>query len=101
MYRHIVMWKVKEGEAREVCEQMAQKLYHLTDQIDEIEALEVGINELESDAAFDIVLISSFENQQAYQAYAIHPLHQEVVVWIKERVGARAVVDYVIDTQGK
>ena len=80
---------------------MAQKLYSLTDQIDEIKALEVGINELESEAAFDIVLLSSFENQQAYQAYAIHPLHQEVVVWIKERVGARAVVDYAIDTQGR
>ena len=98
MYRHIVMWKVKEARSKEVCEQIAQKLYSLTDQIDEIEALEVGINEVESDAAFDLVLISSFENKQAYQAYAIHPLHQEVVVWIKERVGARAVVDYVIHT---
>ena len=101
MYRHIVMWKVRETEAGEVCEQIAQKLHSLTDQIDEIEALEIGINELESDAAFDIVLISSFKDQQAYQAYAIHPLHQEVVVWLKGRVGARAVVDYVIDTQGK
>ena len=46
MYRHIVMWKVKETEAREVCEQMAQKLYSLTDQIDEIEALEVALMNL-------------------------------------------------------
>ena len=97
MYMHIVMWKLKEGLAEGVREEMADKLRSLKSQLDELVELEVGINTLKSEAAYDLSLTTSFENETAYRAYAVDPLHQEVVAWIRDRVSERAVVDYHVD----
>ena len=93
MIRHVVMWRMKEDKKSEM-EEMKKRLEALPGKIEQIRHLEVGINSKESPAAYDIVLISDFANEEELQSYAKHPLHQEVVSFINQVTAERAVVDY-------
>jgi hypothetical protein len=64
--------------------------------ISQIKFYEVGINVISSERAFDMVLISSFENLETLDEYRVHPEHQKVVALIKENSEASTVVDYEI-----
>ena len=95
MIRHVVMWKLPEDEDKQAnAQKIKEQLEELTDTIGEIKHLEVGINIKESDAAYDVVLISDFDNENDLQIYAGHPKHQEVADFIGSVVSERVVVDY-------
>ena len=64
--------------------------------IGEINALEVGINYLDSSAAYDICLYSEFKDQNDLKIYQEHPEHLKVKDYIVSVVTDRAVVDYNI-----
>jgi len=98
MIKHIVMWKLKEEAAGLNREQIAAKiktdLEALNDLIPAIYHLEVGINVIPSDAAFDVSLYSEFSTWEDLKVYMAHPEHQKVVAFVREVVTARHVVDY-------
>lgn len=98
MITHIVQWKVKDHAAAlekpEILEKLKSMLEALPEQIPEIISLKVGINQKPSDAASDIVLLSTFADWEALDGYQIHPAHQEVVAFVKEVVSERRVVDF-------
>ncbi len=99
MVKHIVMWTIKHTDGyskADNCRRLQKKLMSLPALIDEIKELEVGINHIESDAAFDIVLVSSFESWETLEAYQIHPEHLKVVEFVRQVRVDRAVVDYEI-----
>lgn len=66
MLKHIVMWKLKEfAEGKTKAENaliMKESLERLVGIVPEIISLQVGINEKESDMAYDAVLISTFQD---------------------------------------
>lgn len=98
MIKHIVMWRLQENAAGNTKEQNAQlikeKLEALNGQIEGLSHLEVGINFTEGEAAFDVALYSTFPDKAALQFYATHPLHLEVVEFVKSVVSERIVADY-------
>lgn len=100
MIKHIVMWKLKEvaeGKTKaENAKVMKKLLEDLPNKIEELDTAEVGINILEGDSeAFsDVVLTTTFKNQEALNAYAIHPDHKKVVSFIMKVVTERRVADY-------
>ncbi|WP_251859773.1 Dabb family protein [Clostridium sp. Marseille-Q2269] len=98
MVKHIVMWRFKEEfegkNKKENCLKVKELIESLKEKIDGIISLEVGINFEKSDQAFDIVLNSVFESNEALQAYQIHPEHVKVADFIKKIVKERSVVDY-------
>ena len=64
-----------------------------------LQAIEVGLNVAEGDAAFDVVLTTLFEDDAGVgfvdrhaEAYATDPLHLEVVDFVRRLVCDRAVV---------
>jgi MFS family permease len=69
MVRHIVMWRFKdsaEGKTKqENMQYIKDKLYALKDLIPEIKNLEVGMNINKSETAYDMVLVSVFEDIEA------------------------------------
>lgn len=69
----------------------------LKDQIDGIIKLEVGINVLESNQSYDIVLNSAFASQEALDAYQVHPEHLTVSNAITDLREKRILVDYKND----
>ena len=94
MIKHIVMWKMKEENKADNAKIMKQKLDDLKNQIDEIVAVEAGVNINDSDAAFDIALYSEFKNEKDLAIYQAHPAHQEVVKFVRSVTCNKAVVDY-------
>ena len=98
MIKHVVMWKLKEEAEGSTRKQNAlkikQKLEALKDIIPQIQSMEIGINFLESDMAYDAVLISTFRSQADLDTYKNHPDHQAVSAFVKKVRTGRTVVDF-------
>ena len=97
--RHVVSWKVA-GDTDEKREQVKaefrDRLLSLPPQIDVIRSFEVGVGDLGAADDFDVVLISEFDDEDALRAYVEHPVHQEVVAFVRANTVGRAAVDYTI-----
>ena len=98
MITHVVQWKIQDEalgmEKSALMTKLKADLEALHDVIEDISSLSVGINEVESDAASDVVLISSFADWDALKRYQVHPAHQDVVAFVREIVSERRVVDF-------
>jgi hypothetical protein len=98
MVTHVVCWKVKEEaegmDKAAILDKMKTDLEALPGHIDDILSLTVGVNEKASDAASDVVLLSSFADWEALSRYQEHPVHQKVVAFVKNVVTERRVVDF-------
>lgn len=106
MIRHVVMWKLKDEASGATKEKNAEKmkliLEGLKTNIDEIKAVEVGINITEDDdeagSAFDVVLISDFETELDYTMYTRNAHHKKAIDFINSVIKERHFVDYKMDT---
>ncbi len=100
MLKHIVMWKLKdiaEGKTKpENAKMMKVMLEGLKEKIAEIEHIEVGMNIIPSEAAFDVVLYSEFKDEKALGTYQKHPEHVKVAEFVGKIKEERFVVDYII-----
>jgi len=98
MIKHIVFWKLKDeanGLSKiENAKAIKEKLEALNGQIEGLIRLEVGMDFLGSAESADLVLYSEFENKEALDYYANHPLHKAVMPFIAEARSERRVVDY-------
>ena len=98
MIKHIVMWRLKDealgATKSENALKLKETLLALKDVIEELKEVEVGINFNPSDAAFDVVLYSAFDNKEGLEAYQKHPEHVKIVEFVGEIRSDRAVVDY-------
>jgi len=101
MYKHVVLWKLKE-EAKglnkeELALEVKRRLDTLPAQISEIKAYEVAINIGDYGASFfDVSLISVFENKETFWAYTKYPEHDDVVAFIQSVQVDEQIVDYEI-----
>jgi hypothetical protein len=96
MIKHIVCWKVKPEERKDLVKEFEKRLMSLPPVISEIKDFEVGVNINKSDAAYDVVLYSSFDSIDDLKTYQGHTKHQEVADFIKANTTQRVVVDYQI-----
>jgi len=100
MIKHIVMWRLKDEAAGATKAENAVKLKEfleaLKSEIEELKAVEVGINFNPSPAAFDVVLYSEFEDREGLDAYQKHPEHVKIVGFVGEIRSDRAVVDFEV-----
>ncbi len=101
MIKHIVMWKLKDTAEGGTREQNAKKMKHeleaLKNKIPQIRRIEVGINMVPSDAAYDVALYSEFANEKDLDAYQKHPEHLKIADFAAKVRESRAVVDYKTD----
>jgi len=70
-----------------------QRLEAMSGQIPGLAHITAGADQNRGPAAHDVVLVTRHEDAAALQAYAEHPVHQEVIAWLKPRWTQRAVVD--------
>ena len=98
MIHHIVMFKLLDTGDKKLIEKnkldVKKRLEGLPSRIDVIRSMEVGINVNESARAFDIVLVSTFDNLEDLDTYRVHPAHQEFVDYIGRIRERAASVDY-------
>ncbi len=96
MLRHIVFWRLKPEDKAENLLKMQQKLQGLKDKVPQVKGLETGVNIKTGNAAWDIALWVSLEDEAALDAYQEHPEHVKVRDFIGSVTAERAVVDFEI-----
>ncbi len=98
MIKHLVLWKLKEnleGKSKpEIAAELKATLEGLKGKIQEIKALEVGINFNPADTASDLSLYSEFKSKDDLENYQKHPEHLKVVELVKKATTERRVSDY-------
>ena len=99
MYKHIVLWKLKEqadGKTREeLAVEVKRRLDELPAHIPEIISYETGINIGDYGASFfDVSVISVFENKDTFWTYTKYPIHDAVVAYIQSVQESEQIVDY-------
>ena len=98
MVKHIVMWKLQEsaeGAGREEnCRKVKEILENLQGKIPGLIKIEVGIHWGGGKDPWDVVLYSELESRDSLQQYQEHPLHQEVLPFVKAVTCDRACVDF-------
>ena len=101
MIKHIVIWKLKdtaEGSSREQnAVKMKNNLEALKNSIPVIRHIEVGINILQSDSAYNVALYSEFDNEKDLEIYQKHPDHISAAGFVSKVCEERVVVDYRSD----
>ena len=97
------MWRSiegAEGKSRlKHAQWMKEHLEALVGVVPEVRSMEVGINvnpQVESDAVYDAVLISLFDDAEALGRYKVNPAHQAISGYCKRVRQARTVVDYEV-----
>lgn len=98
MFKHIVMWELKEsaaGNSRiENAHLIKSALEKLPMLIPQILIYEIGINISDSPVSYDLVLNSSFKSKEDFEIYRDHSEHKKVVELIRELSAITHVVDY-------
>lgn len=91
MLTHVVLFKFADSAAAQTA---ADKLAAMEGRIETLRAIEVGVDISKSARSFDVALITRFDDQAGLDAYAVHPVHLEVVAYIKAHADKSIVVDF-------
>lgn len=98
MIKHIAMFKFKAFESEQEEKNYQERLVKAFDGLDktipEIKFLQIGFDQLKSDASYDFIVNVDIENLDALSVYAKHPDHMKAVEVIKEMAIDRKVIDY-------
>ncbi len=97
MLKHIVLFKIPDNtqDKNKIVTTLKDKLESLKFKIPQLKKLETGINISDRSSAFDIALVTEFENENDLETYRSHPDHQDVVAYIKKVAADTIVVDYL------
>ncbi|MCU0278639.1 MAG: Dabb family protein [Candidatus Nanopelagicales bacterium] len=90
MITHVVMMKLHNPADRL---EAATRLRDMEGRIPELLTVEVLIDDLGRPGAYDLVLRSTHADEAGLSAYIDHPVHQDLLVWLRPRLADRAVVD--------
>ena len=93
MVRHIVFFKLEDNSDANK-QRVKDRIMSMQGKMDFVKHLEVGINFSPEERAFDLALISDFETREDLNTYATHPIHVDVVNFIKSLNTVSKVVDY-------
>ena len=100
MIKHVVLFKLKDqaegADKAENIRRLKSQLEGLVGKIPEITSFEIGLNFDKSPAAYDVVLCSEFESEEALRRYQKHPEHMNVFDFVKKACESRVLGDYVI-----
>lgn len=76
MYHHVVMFRLQEPER---VEEAAAMLRTLEGNVPTLRKVIVGVDDSPSDRSSQICLVTLFDSREDYEAYHVHPFHQELL----------------------
>ena len=95
MLTHIVCWKYKAETTPTEREEHIAKLRNLPTIINDIISFNVGADVLHLDRSYETGLVAIYPNREAFDAYTIHPAHQEVVKFGRQIAANVISVDFI------
>jgi hypothetical protein len=93
MLTHIVFFKLND-RTPENAEKLREALLSMAGHIPQIKHMEVGVNVVPSERAYDVALYQHFDSLRDLQEYQAHPNHQDVLKYILSVTASRVSVDY-------
>jgi hypothetical protein len=93
MLTHVVLFKLND-RTPENARQLQAKLLAMVGKIPQIKHMEVGVNVVPSDRAYDVALFQRFDSLADLQAYQQHPDHLDVLAYVKSVTAGLVAVDY-------
>ncbi len=94
MITHIVMMKFKSENKADNMAHAVDMLLSMVGKVDALRHLEVGENCVPSERAFDLALVTRFDDLDGLKEYAEHPVHLEVKKFLGGVIEMSHVVDY-------
>ncbi|MEL6344684.1 MAG: Dabb family protein [Myxococcota bacterium] len=91
MYTHVVLFHLNDPQ--DAAEAVA-RLEAMVGRIPALRALEAGVDDAPSDRSAHVCLITRFDDADGLEAYRVHPVHQELLAWMKPRVARSIKVDF-------
>ncbi|MEL7607874.1 MAG: Dabb family protein [Bacillota bacterium] len=91
MVKHVVCMKFRE---REEAPKVAQMLHSLVGKVPTLLSMEVGLDYMQSQRSYDLVLIATYTSREALDAYTVHPEHKKVQEYIHGVREAVVAVDF-------
>jgi hypothetical protein len=91
MVTHVVFFKFSSPEEAQEARRL---LLAMQGRIPGLVGVEAGLDFTRSERSFDLALITRHEDRQSLDVYRDHPVHQEVVQFIRPRATASAAVDF-------
>lgn len=100
MVKHIILWKLNEelqgSRKEEVRIDIKKNLEGLCGKIPGLVSMKININALSSSNA-DVMMDSTFEDEEALKAYQKHPEHVKVAdTFVRPYIVARSCMDYEV-----
>ena len=99
MVKHIILWQLKEmteQEKQEVKQGIKASLENLQGKIPGLVDIKVNAEGLASSNA-DVMLDSTFENEEALKGYSVHPEHVKVAdSKVRPYTAVRVCMDYEV-----
>jgi hypothetical protein len=94
MLTHIVLFRLNEG-AKGQASQLVERLLGMKGKIPQLLDIEAGVDVVRSGRSYDVALITRFASLADMQAYQVHPVHQEVLQFVREVVSESVSVDFL------
>ena len=97
MIHHIVLFKFRDREAAAmIAAEGKGRLEGMVGKVEPIKSLGAGVNVVESERAYDLALTVAFDSLSDLDAYAVHPEHEVVAAWLRERAESIVACDYEV-----
>ncbi len=98
MVKHMILWQLRDGltgeEKNKIKSEIKNGLEGLAEVINGIVSIKVITEGLESSNA-DLMLDSTFENEEALKAYSVHPAHVNIAQnKVRPNTKNRVCMDY-------
>jgi hypothetical protein len=93
MLTHIVLFKLKDRSPENIA-RTRDRMLQIAGQIPALGSMTVGVNVIESPAAYDLALVETFESVDALHEYQAHPVHQALLKDVMPGYETFASVDY-------
>jgi antibiotic biosynthesis monooxygenase (ABM) superfamily enzyme len=94
MVTHIVFFSFHAEDKSEHLGEAKRRIEAMMGQVPTLRSVEVGINFAEEARAMDMALVTRFDDKEGLAAYASHPVHLDVIAYIKTVAESTKVVDY-------
>ena len=92
MLTHIVLIKLKDRSPENIAS-TRDRIAAIEGQIPQLMSIQVGVNVVASERAYDIALVETFASVEAMQEYQVHPVHVELLHDVVPRFDTVSSVD--------
>lgn len=96
-FRHIALFKFRDGVTAEQKKALEEHLYELPGAIPELRAYSIGEDAGINPTSLDFAVVADFDDRDGYLVYRDHPTHRAIIdEYVTPIVAERSAVQYVL-----